>query len=260
MATIHCKACGKSYNYEKNGCCPECGAYNRPPRREQVYADGTVHHLDGSSRRPVPNGDKVCYEKKENHQKKVCFEDQARQVREKLNNLSRPARQVSLVGVLVAGLIVLSLVSSIVSSCQTRHPDYPVDPVTPATQEPAVPQDWLWWSDWQGGRVGLLGASYEDGTLQVELEIQRDPGDVLLDDFWLYCVDEDGQELTRAVSDASCQEHTGLCILTCPPTGTTTFSMWSCSCWPRTEPRMVFSSCCTRAMALWQAEGPDPAR
>lgn len=31
MATVHCKACGKSYNYEKNGCCPECGAYNRPP-------------------------------------------------------------------------------------------------------------------------------------------------------------------------------------------------------------------------------------
>ena len=28
-----------------------------------------------------------------------------------------------------------------------------------------------------------------------------------LDDFWLYCVDEDGQELTRAVSDASCQEQ-----------------------------------------------------
>lgn len=152
MATVHCKACGKSYNYEKNGCCPECGAYNRPPRREQVYADGTVHHLDGSSRRPVPNGDKVCYERKENHQKKVCFEDQARQVREKLNNLSRPARQVSLVGVLVAGLIVLSLVSSIVSSCQARRTDYSIDPVTPATQEPAVAQEWLDWDTWQGGR------------------------------------------------------------------------------------------------------------
>lgn len=48
MATVHCKACGKSYNYEKNGCCPECGAYNRPPRRERVDADGTVHHLDGA--------------------------------------------------------------------------------------------------------------------------------------------------------------------------------------------------------------------
>ena len=166
-----------------------------------------MHHLTGQERRSVPRGGKVCFEKKECHEKKVCFEDQARQVREKLNSLSGPARQVSLVGVLVAGLIVLSLVSSIVSSCQARRTDYPVDPVTPATEEPAVSQDWLWWSDWQGGRVGLLGASYEDGVLQVELEIHRDPGDVLLDDFWLYCVDEDGQELTRAVSDASCQEQ-----------------------------------------------------
>ena len=36
MATVHCKACGKSYSYEENGCCPSCGAYNRPPRRETV--------------------------------------------------------------------------------------------------------------------------------------------------------------------------------------------------------------------------------
>ena len=69
MATIHCKACGKSYNYEKNGCCPECGAYNRPPRRERVDADGTVHHLTGQERRSVPRGGKVCFEKKECHGK-----------------------------------------------------------------------------------------------------------------------------------------------------------------------------------------------
>ena len=205
MATVHCKACGKTYNYEKNGCCPECGAYNRPPRREQVYADGTVHHLDGSSRRPVPNGDKVCYEKKESHGKKVCFEDQARRAREKLNNLSGPARQVSLVGVLVAGLIILSLVSSIVSSCQARKPDYPVITDYPAAEEPQVVQEWLDWDTWQGGRVGLLGVAYENGSLLVELEIHRDPGDVLLDDFLLYCVDEDHQELTLPVSDADCQ-------------------------------------------------------
>ena len=113
----------------------------------------------------------------------------------------------SLVGVLVAGLIILSLVSSIVSSCQARQPDYPVDPVTPATQEPAVAQEWLDWDTWQGGRVGLLGASYEDGVLQVELEIHRDPGDVLLDDLQLYCVDEDGQELTLPPFKGSCRER-----------------------------------------------------
>lgn len=207
MAMVQCKACGKIYDYEKNGCCPSCGAYNRPPRRERVDADGTVHHLTGQERRSVPRGGKVCFEKKECHEKKVCFEDEARQVREKLNSLSGPGRQVSLVGVLVAGLIVLSLVSSIVSSCQARRTDYPVDPVTPATEEPAVAQEWLDWDTWQGGRVGLLGASYEDGVLQVELEIHRDPGDVLLDDLQLYCVDEDGQELTLPPFKGSCQER-----------------------------------------------------
>lgn len=211
MAMVHCKACGKNYNYEKNGCCPECGAYNRPPRREQVYADGTVHHLDGQARRPVSHGDKVCYEKKECREKKVCFEDRARQAREKvtgkLAGMNGRTRQANLLGVLAAGIVILSLVSGIISSCQARRTDYSVDPVTPATEEPAVSQDWLWWDNWQGGRVGLLGASYEDGVLQVELEIHRDPGDVLLDEFRLYCVDEDGQELTLPVSDASCQEQ-----------------------------------------------------
>ena len=78
MAMVQCKACGKIYDYEKNGCCPSCGAYNRPPRRERVDADGTVHHLTGQERRSVPRGGKVCFEKKECHEKKVCFEDQAR--------------------------------------------------------------------------------------------------------------------------------------------------------------------------------------
>lgn len=56
MAMVQCKACGKIYDYEKNGCCPSCGAYNRPPRRERVDADGTVHHLTGQERRSVPRG------------------------------------------------------------------------------------------------------------------------------------------------------------------------------------------------------------
>lgn len=197
MATIHCKACGKSYNYEKNGCCPECGAYNRPPRRERVDADGTVHHLTGQERRSVPRGGKVCFEKK------VCFEDEARKKPAHRSFSLTSGQRVLLVFML---FVVLGIIASFASSVQL-HWGGSREPVTPATQEPAVSQDWLWWSDWQGGRVGLLGASYEDGTLQVELEIQRDPGDVLLDDFWLYCVDEDGQELTRAVSDASCQEQ-----------------------------------------------------
>ena len=54
MPTIRCAACGKHYDYHREGCCPRCGAYNRPPRREWVGADGSVHHGTPS--------EKVCYE------------------------------------------------------------------------------------------------------------------------------------------------------------------------------------------------------
>lgn len=69
MPNIRCAACGKHYDYHREGCCPRCGAYNRPPRREWVEADGSVHHGTPSK--------KVCYEKK------VCFEEQARKPRKK---------------------------------------------------------------------------------------------------------------------------------------------------------------------------------
>ena len=68
MPAIRCKACGKTYD-SREGFCPKCGAYNRPPRREWVEADGSVHHGTPS--------EKVCYEKK------VCFEEQTRKPRKK---------------------------------------------------------------------------------------------------------------------------------------------------------------------------------
>ena len=34
MPIIRCKTCGRTYSYEKQGMCPKCGAYNRPPRRD----------------------------------------------------------------------------------------------------------------------------------------------------------------------------------------------------------------------------------
>lgn len=76
MAKIKCKACEKRYDYYEHGCCPECGAYNRPPRRDRVEADGTVHHLsdseffdDAASRRRQSG--KVCFEREECHEDKV---------------------------------------------------------------------------------------------------------------------------------------------------------------------------------------------
>ena len=80
MILVKCQACGKRYDYHENGCCPECGAYNRPPRRNRVGADGVVHHmndtdfLQNNNKNHSARNGKVCFEQKQ------CFEDEARKV------------------------------------------------------------------------------------------------------------------------------------------------------------------------------------
>ena len=54
MATIRCRSCGRIYDYNKQDMCPKCGAYNRPPHRERVDPDGTVHFVEEQSIPPPP--------------------------------------------------------------------------------------------------------------------------------------------------------------------------------------------------------------
>ena len=77
MASIRCKACGKTYDYRKEGFCPKCGAYNRPPRQEWVDAEGTVHYA---------GQEKECYERKE------CHEAAARGFGSRKNSVPRAKR------------------------------------------------------------------------------------------------------------------------------------------------------------------------
>lgn len=77
MASIRCKACGCTYDYNKEGMCPKCGAYNRPPRRERVDPDGSIHYLEPHDAAVPPHrGKKVCYKQK------TCYEEQARRPRQ----------------------------------------------------------------------------------------------------------------------------------------------------------------------------------
>lgn len=77
MASIRCKACGCTYDYNKEGMCPKCGAYNRPPRRERVDPDGSIHYLEPHDAAVPPHrGKKVCYEQK------TCYEEQTRRPRQ----------------------------------------------------------------------------------------------------------------------------------------------------------------------------------
>lgn len=191
MSAIRCRACGRSYDYEKQGLCPKCGAYNRPPRREWVDADGTVHDLDPRSAAVPPHrGKKVCYEQK------TCFEDQthpggrvrsfhrdwsavrddARGLLDKLRHLGKKQRD-GLIGVAVALLVLLP---PFLNSCHidryyepAPEPEWSVD----TAEEPAIPIQPTDEYYLLGDRFTLLdhsvtvtGISIADDTVDVTVE------------------------------------------------------------------------------------------
>ena len=64
MASIRCRACGSVYDYDKEGFCPKCGAYNRPPQREWVDAEGGIRY---AGQEQACRGEKVCFEEQTRH-------------------------------------------------------------------------------------------------------------------------------------------------------------------------------------------------
>ena len=132
MASIRCKACGKTYDYRKEGFCPKCGAYNRPPRQEWVDAEGTVHYA---------GQEKECYEEK------VCYEEQAKKpsfrdvehiaasIFPKMANKQLGGGLGFVISALVAALI---LINTIDFTPRQPEPDYPIsESVYPAYEAEA---------------------------------------------------------------------------------------------------------------------------
>lgn len=153
MATIRCRSCGRIYDYNKQDMCPKCGAYNRPPHRERVDPDGTVHFVEDQS--IPPRRGKVCYEEK------TCYEDQTRRgSREKAghtgsgsaraqewentkNSVNRAVNHVSGMNAQSRGRAVVLIVAavsvliSLIGSCQT-HLSYTSEPEPGWSVEPAT--------------------------------------------------------------------------------------------------------------------------
>lgn len=105
MATIRCKACGKTYNYAKEGFCPKCGAYNRPPRQEWVDAEGGIHYA---------GQEKECYERRECHEEKVCYEEQTRRTRPHIQwRVPKKNTASGAIGAVIAVSIVIALINTL---------------------------------------------------------------------------------------------------------------------------------------------------
>ena len=139
MPAIRCKACGKTYD-SREGFCPKCGAYNRPPRREWVDAGGDVHYAEQ---------EKVCYEQKECHEEKVCYENQTRRPRPhiqwrvpKKNTASGVIGAVIVVSVLIGLINTLRGVSGDIFDRNEPMPDYGCEQVAPAEEIEATVREY----------------------------------------------------------------------------------------------------------------------
>ena len=153
MATLRCKSCGRVYSYEKNGTCPKCGAYNRPPRKEIVDPDGSIRY--------VTTEQKVCYEEKECHEEDVRQETRSynytpeapddddeedeiggqdnavKKLWQHRNAVATAGKQKKVVAILAIISAVCSFIGVFVGNIGNRHPE-PVDlPWESVSVEPA---------------------------------------------------------------------------------------------------------------------------
>lgn len=194
MASIRCKACGKTYD-AREGFCPKCGAYNRPPRREWVDAEGGVHYAQQ---------EKVCYEQKECHEEKVCYEEQTRRPRPsirwrapKKNTASGVIGAVIAVSVLIGFINTLRGVSGDIFDRSEPTPDYGWSDEVPAQEIESTVREYA-----ELGAVFTLGENEDDFTTVTDVWV--DDTDLLhavvtLEETYqsfpnLYNVDSDGNE------------------------------------------------------------------
>ena len=155
MPAIRCKACGKTYD-SREGFCPKCGAYNRPPRREWVDAGGDVHYAEQ---------EKVCYEQKECHEEKVCYENQTRRPRPHIRRPAAgksPSSAVTFIAVAVAVIVLFAVLRGVSGDIFDRNepmPDYGWGQVAPAEEIEAAVREYA-----ELGAVFTLGEDEDDFT------------------------------------------------------------------------------------------------
>lgn len=191
MPAIRCKACGKTYD-SREGFCPKCGAYNRPPRQEWVDAEGTVHYA---------GQEKECYERKECHEEKVCYEEQTRRPRPHIRRPAAgksPSSAATFIAVAVAVIVLFAVLRGVSGDIFDRNepmPDYGCEQVAPAEEIEATVREYAeigasFYLEDSAFAVASLKADWEGDVLTVYVV----EGDTYQTFPYLVQVDSDGFE------------------------------------------------------------------
>lgn len=198
MALLRCKACNKLYSYEKEGFCPKCGAYNRPPRKEWVDPDGSIHYMNqrdaDSGAVPSHRGKKVCFEQETERRRKKPAVNWQEAYQSAQNSFSKGSRRVSVKGgkgvaIAIAVIVAVNIVSAVVENIGdftaviSPEPNYEapaygvVELIEYADMEEPFPL--------ANGLAEVTSCSYseEDDTLRIQVctTADADAEDILMD-------------------------------------------------------------------------------
>lgn len=226
MISVRCRSCGRRYDYAKDDCCPGCGAYNRPPKRELVDADGTVRHLSDAEFDEQAHAalGKVCFEEKECYEEKSCYEYEARP--EAMQKRERPAgikkNGVLALGFAIAIICATMVAFNIVGSVSREPEPYFFDGYTvfnePFFDESDMTVDERWEVDesdtdfvaQDGSTFRVLDCRREEGAITVELEAEFTDSD---HEFYatLECLGENGYLIPLKAFEA--EEGDGTTVL-----------------------------------------------
>ena len=144
--TVKCKNCAKRYNYREHGCCPECGAYNRPPQWDRVAADGTIYHvsdedfLENTEERRRSMTGKVCFDRSEHEHQTVKTSSKEeidvaqlaahieKAVKRRAKSVKKSGKSAVIIAVLVALLPMLINICTLIFENGSSH----IEPLPPS--------------------------------------------------------------------------------------------------------------------------------
>ena len=144
--TVKCKNCAKRYDYREHGCCPECGAYNRPPQWDRVAADGTIYHvsdeafLDNTEERRRSMPGKVCFDRSEHEHPTVKTRSKEdvdvaqfaaqieKAVKRRAKTVKKSGKTAAIIAVLVALLPMLINICTLIFENVSSH----IEPLPPS--------------------------------------------------------------------------------------------------------------------------------
>ena len=92
MRKVTCHECNKRYDYDDDGFCPRCGAFNAPASASRIGADGSVIWVDGLNERN--HGNSFVHEELHREERKRRWMDLDRDPEEKavrLTGMGKPA-------------------------------------------------------------------------------------------------------------------------------------------------------------------------